>query len=121
MMNIYTHDLCSVRGSSVSIVTKLRAGQSRRYDTNSEKEQVIFLYTKISRRVLKKNKPPIRSVQGRFYCVVKWREREPDHSPLCSSKDKNEWRFTPKFPRASKSCRGITQPYVYYMLVYMYS
>ena len=108
-MNIHTHYLCSVRGSSVSIVTQLRAGQSRRYDKKSEKARDFFLYTKVSRQDLKNNKLPIQSVQGRLYCMVKWTEREPDHSPLCSSKDKNDWSYTPTFPRVSKSCTGIRQ------------
>jgi len=68
-----------------------------------------FSVNQKSRQALK-NKPPFQSVQGRFYCTVEWTEREHDHSPLCSSKDRNEWSYNPHsrvFPNPAQGLRNL--------------
>jgi hypothetical protein len=54
----------------------------------------IFVFTTVSRTVLKPTQPPIQWVPGALSLGVKLPGREADHSPPSSAEVKNAWSYT---------------------------
>jgi hypothetical protein len=75
------------RGSSVRIVTRLRAG------FDSQRGFGLFLLAIGSRLPLEPTQP-IEWVQRAVSLLVKWPGREADHSPPSSAEVKNAWSYT---------------------------
>jgi hypothetical protein len=83
------------RGSSVTIVTRLRA-ERLRFD--SWQEQGIYVFDTTSRPALELTQPSIQWVPGVLSPELKWPYREADHSPLSSAEVKNTWSYTSSPP-----------------------
>jgi hypothetical protein len=78
-------------GSSVTIVTRLRAGRA---GIDSRQGLGIFLLATASRLALKPTQPPIQCEPETLSTEVKRPGREADHSPPSSTEVKNVWSNT---------------------------
>jgi hypothetical protein len=81
----------SSRGSSVSIVTRLR---TERPGFNSQQGKKFFLLTTASRPTLGPTQPLIQWVQCAVSLRLKRPGREADHSPPSSAEVKDAWSYT---------------------------
>jgi hypothetical protein len=79
------------RGSSVSIVTRLRGGRLR---FDSRQEQRNFLFASASRPALGSTQTPIQWVTGALFPGLKRPGCEADYSPPSRADVKNSWRYT---------------------------
>jgi hypothetical protein len=87
---IYTHVRGWVwqtrrRGSSVSIVTRLRTRQG--FDSR-QGEEFFFLFATVSRLTPMISQPPIQWVPDAISPGIKWQKSETDHSPPSSAEGK---------------------------------
>jgi hypothetical protein len=78
------------RGSSVSVVTRIRAGRS---GFDSSKGEIFFCAT-VSRTALGLTQPPIQWVSNALSPKLKRQGREADHSAPPSTVVKNTWNYT---------------------------
>jgi hypothetical protein len=85
----------SSRDSSVSIVTRLRAGQP---GFDSWQEQGCFLLATASRPALGTTQPPIQWIQRALSLGVNQSGREADHLPPSSAEVKNPRSYTSNPP-----------------------
>jgi len=85
------------RGSSVTIGTRLRAGQS---GFNSRQGQLrdFFLFAAASRPALDPNQPLTQWLSVFFSRGQSGPGREADHSPPSSAEVKNAWSYTSTYP-----------------------
>jgi len=103
-------------GSSVSIVTALRVGQSG-VRFSAKKKKIFVQYPKRPNQV---SDPPrllfigYRSVSP----GVKRQGRESDHSPLSSAEFKNKWSSTSVPPPCILSCHAHGRLYLWYLRIY---
>jgi hypothetical protein len=82
--------LCSGRGSSVSIVTRLRVGQPRNRGLIPFRGKKFLLTLKMSRPSPRANKLPVRWVLGAPSPEIKRLGHKADYSPPSSAEVKNE-------------------------------
>jgi hypothetical protein len=80
------------RDSSVSIVSRLRAG---RLGFESRQGLGIFLFATASRTALGPTHPPVQWVPAALSLGVKRPGREADHSPPSSAEVENAWSYIP--------------------------
>jgi hypothetical protein len=79
------------RGSSVSTVTKLRAGWP---GFDSWQGQIIFLFATASRPALGPIQPLVQLILGALFRWIKRLGSRADHSPLSLAQVKNNWSYT---------------------------
>jgi len=80
-----------IRGNSVSVMTRLRAGRPR---FNPRQGQGMFLLVTASRPALEPTQYPIKWEPGVVSLEVKRSVSEVDHSPASSAEVKNAWSYT---------------------------
>jgi hypothetical protein len=80
------------RGSSVSIATRLRAGQPKIHGSIPEE---IFLFYITFGLTLRSTQPLIEWGLGAVSLKVKWQKREADHSPPSRTEVKNGGAIPP--------------------------
>jgi hypothetical protein len=98
--------LLKSRGSSVSIVTTLRALRPRYCSQKVGKG--LFLFTTTSRPTVGPTQPPVQWVRGALCLELKRPWHEGNHSPSCSAEIKNAWNCTSTPPYVLIACFLIT-------------
>jgi hypothetical protein len=86
-----------IRGSSVSIVTRLRDGRSG-FDSRQGQRRDFFSSSPNNILILRPTQPSMQWVQGAFIQGVKRPGREADHSPPSNTEVKNAWSYTSSPP-----------------------
>jgi hypothetical protein len=79
------------RGSSASIVTRLRAGQ---WGFDSWQGQRSFLFATASRPILGPTQPPMQWISGPVSPGIKRSGRGAEHLSPCSADIENAWSYT---------------------------
>jgi hypothetical protein len=85
--------MMSSRGSSVSIVTRLRAGRAG-FDSWQGQLRDVFNFAIASRPDLGPTQRPNEWIQAALSLGIKRPGRQADHSPPSSAEIKNAWSYT---------------------------
>jgi len=94
---------CWSRDSSVSIVTRLRTGQTKNYGSIPFKGKRFSLLRSIQTG-MEPTQPHIHCTAGAVSSGVKWSERETDHSPPYVADVRNGWHDISTSPHAFTAC-----------------
>jgi hypothetical protein len=106
------------RGSSVSIVSWLRAGRS---GFDLRQRQRIFLLAAASRPALGPSQPPVQWIPGVLSPGVKRPGRDADHSPHLVPRLSRNRSYTSSPPCASMACSGITSLFFFGIKFHRYA